>query len=177
MLTLTLMRHANSGWGDEGQPDFDRTLDKRGRKDAPEMGAYMRQQNISPDLILCSAALRTRETYELLNTQANFSSEVRFMDELYLINEAQLMKLLYTFTDEFNHICVIAHNPGIHEMVVNLVSMGSMERLASLGSDFPTSSIVVFEFDIKCWSELMQRSGKVIAFSTPALLSTTQNIV
>ncbi len=176
MLKLTLMRHANSGWGEEGQSDFERTLDNRGRNDAPNMGAYMARQNILPDLILCSTAFRTRETYELLNEQAGFSADVRFLDELYLIGEMQLMKLLYTITPEFKHVCVIAHNPGLQEMIVNLTAMSSEGRLAGLGSDFPTSSIVVFKFNISDWSDLMKHSGEVVEFSTPAHLSVGNNV-
>ncbi len=171
MLRLTLMRHANAGWGEEGLSDFDRSLDTRGRNDAPDMGAYMVKKNITPDLILCSAALRTRETFELLNTTAEFEGEVRFLEELYLIGETQLTKLLRNISSDFKHIFVLAHNPGIHDMVVSLASPPSIGKLSRLVYDFPTSSMVAFVFDISSWTELKPGTGKLIELATPALLA------
>ena len=66
MKTLLLLRHAKSDWGNPSQGDFDRPLSARGREAAPLMGAYLAQQGLRPDLVLCSAAARARQTCDLV---------------------------------------------------------------------------------------------------------------
>ena len=66
MKLLTLLRHAKSDWGDPGLADFDRPLNERGRSDAPRMGKWMAVSGFVPDTVLCSTAVRTRETWALV---------------------------------------------------------------------------------------------------------------
>ena len=66
MTTLLLLRHAKSSWDTMSLPDYDRPLAKRGRKAAPLIGAEIAQLGLRPDLILCSGAVRTRETLDLV---------------------------------------------------------------------------------------------------------------
>lgn len=170
MRKLTIIRHAKSSWKDFGASDFDRKLNKRGRKDAPAMGAYMASSSINPDLILCSAALRTKETLELLKESAGFSSEIQILEQLYLIGKPQLIKLLSKSSDDYNHICVIAHNPGLHELVLSLTADASPEIQAEINRNFPTSAMAHFELAINHWSELPDKKGSIKLYMTPGLL-------
>ena len=85
MLTLSLMRHAKSDWGDLDLDDYARTLSKRGIKAATVMGQAIRRERLEPDLILCSGAIRTRATLTLMLPELRTPHPaVMFDDELYL---------------------------------------------------------------------------------------------
>ena len=78
MLTLTLLRHAKSSWADTTLKDFDRPLNGRGRDAAPLMGALMRREGLRPDHILCSPAVRARQTLELVRADIQRSASPSF---------------------------------------------------------------------------------------------------
>ena len=67
MRRLILLRHAKSDRSRSGERDHDRVLAKRGRGAAPRMGAYMASHGLRPDLVVCSTAVRARETWELVS--------------------------------------------------------------------------------------------------------------
>src|ERR1035441_5301802 len=73
---LVLLRHAKSAWLDV--PDHDRPLAKRGLRDAPGAGRWLRQAGYVPDLVVCSTARRTSETWELAAAELGASPPVRF---------------------------------------------------------------------------------------------------
>ncbi len=62
MKTLLVQRHAKSSWKDPGLDDHDRPLNKRGKKDGPRMGRLVREEDLIPDLILSSTAVRAKNT-------------------------------------------------------------------------------------------------------------------
>ena len=84
MLTLSLLRHAKSSWDDSSQKDFDRALSKRGETAAPRVGAYMAQQGLAPDLVLCSPAVRARQTLDLVLPHLATGPTVVYEDRFYL---------------------------------------------------------------------------------------------
>src|SRR5271166_6291051 len=64
MKTLHLLRHAKSSWKDPNLDDHDRPLNKRGRQTAKLIAAYFRRAKIAPDLVICSTAVRARQTLD-----------------------------------------------------------------------------------------------------------------
>ena len=64
MKTLHLLRHAKSSWKDPGLDDHDRPLSRRGRETARGIAAYLRRAKIAPDLVICSTAVRARQTLD-----------------------------------------------------------------------------------------------------------------
>ena len=78
MKTLSIIRHAKSSWKDLGVPDHERPLNKRGRHDAPLMGKLLRDQNITPDLIISSTAIRAETTAKLVAKACKYKGEIIF---------------------------------------------------------------------------------------------------
>ena len=76
---LMLLRHAKAELGGPGMTDFERPLAGRGRKAAARMGRYLAENGLAPDLVLCSPARRTRETWEIASA-ALPPAETRFQD-------------------------------------------------------------------------------------------------
>src|SRR5450631_2444347 len=126
MLTLTLLRHAKSSW-EEPLDDFDRPLAPRGKKAAPEIGAALAARGLRPDLILCSGALRARETLGLVIEDLGAPApEVIYDDALYMAAPGTLLKRLHGIAsapqrDAPRHVMLVGHNPGFEELALMLV--------------------------------------------------------
>src|SRR4051794_11013088 len=117
MLTLTLLRHAKSSW-EEPLDDFDRPLAPRGEKAAPEIGAALAARGLRPDLIVCSGAVRARETLGLMLERLGAPPpEVIYDDSLYMAAPGKLLKRLHAIASSFpgnvpHHVMLVGHNPG-----------------------------------------------------------------
>ncbi len=157
-LTLILMRHAKSSWGDLSLDDFDRPLNDRGRRDAPRIGRWLTEQGFTPDDALCSSAVRAKETLDGLGLQ----TPVIYLRELYLAAPAILLGAIRATSSE--RLVVVAHNPGMAMLAADLVDTAPDHRRFA---DYPTAATLVLKFDIDAWSQLQPRSGEVLGFETP----------
>jgi phosphohistidine phosphatase len=137
MRTLYLLRHAKSSWDDPGCPDSQRRLAPRGVRDAKRVAKHLRRLRVAPELVLCSSAVRTRETLELvLPTLA--APAVRFEDELYGAASEALLERLRTLPAEIGSVLLIGHNPGLQDLALILLS--SEADRARLTAKFPTAA-------------------------------------
>lgn len=164
MKTLCLMRHAKSSWDDPDQADHDRPLNKRGRKSAPQMARWMGQQDLRPDFILCSTAVRAQETVKLLREEW---LPVRFDDrpELYMAGPEQLRNVVGSIPDDVACLLLVAHNPGLEEWLAELTGI---ER------KFPTAAVAVLEANVNHWSDWPGPGGPTLRFfQTPRQLAET----
>ena len=103
MHTLHLLRHAKSSWDDETLDDHERPLAPRGVRDARRMGAYLRDLPVQPQLVLCSSAVRTRQTLELIELDGD--QDVQFEDGLYGASADALLGRLRRLTDPVEAGC------------------------------------------------------------------------
>jgi phosphohistidine phosphatase len=92
--TLLLLRHAKSSWNDPELEDYDRPLNSRGRKAAKRIGLLMRDEGLTPNLVLCSTAQRTRETADLVYAESDSTPEVVYRDDLYHAEPKQIARVL-----------------------------------------------------------------------------------
>ena len=166
--TILLLRHAKSSWSDPGLQDFDRPLNQRGREAAPRMGRYMKEQGLVPDLVLCSAACRALQTWELVAEALDSNCQVKQLRGLYLASAKQLLDALRRAPDEAGCVLLIGHNPGMERLASSLSGPGSNpEALARLGEKFPTSALAEFQFDVAKWIDLSERNGSLTRFVMP----------
>jgi phosphohistidine phosphatase len=163
---LILLRHAKSDWPDV--PDHDRPLAKRGRKDAPRIGRWLRERGYVPDTVLCSTALRTRQTWDLVAAELNGSPEVRFEPRAYAASPLTLLYLCRELPAQCRGALLIAHNPGTEELAASL-SGGAPDRA---GLSFPTAAVAVFEFTGD-WSALAPGQARLLDHVVPADLQGT----
>ena len=171
MLTLSLLRHAKSSWGDPGQKDFDRPLAERGREAAPRMGGYMAAQGLNPDLVLCSPAVRARQTLDLVLPQLTGQPTVEYEDALYLAAPSVLLARIRKIAAKVRHILVISHDPGMQGLAVELAAKGDPELLQAVASKFPTAGLVVITFKSNDWSKVAPGKGQLTHFMTPKRLA------
>src|SRR5262245_53225155 len=115
---LVLLRHAKSSWADPDLPDHDRPLNGRGRDAAALVGRHLRQEGPHPDLVLCSSAVRTRQTLEGLELPGRV--EVVIEDRLYGASAESLLSRIRQVPPGDGTVLVIAHNPGVEDLARTL---------------------------------------------------------
>ncbi len=155
-LRLILMRHAKSSWGDPGQDDHDRPLNKRGCASADALGDWLRAQGHVPDQILCSSAARTRETCERLRLDA----PVTHLASLYLAAPQQMFAALGQATGKT--VLMIGHNPGIATLAARIIDRPPAHLRFF---DYPTGATLVTRFDAASWDTIT--NGRVVDFTVP----------
>ncbi len=163
MKRLILMRHAKSDWSDLDATDHERTLNPRGIQSATAMGAWLSQNDLLPDQILCSDAARTRQTLELLRLP---EAPVTFQHGLYLAQAEVMLRAIKKQTGDF--LLLVAHNPGIAVLAEQLVVQPPKDPEFD---NFPTCATLVADFDISAWSEIKSGTGVVRHFIVPRLLT------
>jgi phosphohistidine phosphatase len=171
MKKVTLFRHAKSG--EKNNPDiddFDRPLAPRGLKTAPKIGEAIRRAKLTPDLILCSPSVRTRQTLELAASGAwDSHPDVRLEKRLYEASHAALLKALRELPASAVHVMVVGHNPGLQQLAARLAPPDSEAR-HQFKESLPTAAIVSFSFDVENWRDLKPGTGQLQLFISPATL-------
>lgn len=171
MKTVTLFRHAKSGEKDNPNiDDFERPLASRGLKAAPKMGMALREHKLRPGLILCSPSVRTRQTLSLAEPEAwDTQPEVRFDQRLYEASARALFKVLRELPDEVGHVMIVGHNPGLQELAVALLPVGSLAR-QEFKEKLPTAAVATFDFATDRWAKLRPATGQLRLFISPNML-------
>jgi len=165
MKRLTLVRHSKSDWSLPGQQDWDRALNKRGQRDAPEMARRLRARKLKPDAILSSPAVRALATATIMARELKTAPSIVRQDErLYLAGPADMLTVIRELGGDARHLMVFGHNPGITEFA-NRLSAG--DRIDNM----PTSAVFTATFAIADWSELDWASGQDAQFDYPKNLS------
>ena len=143
---LILLRHAKSDWPDV--PDQQRPLAKRGRRDAPVVGRWLRGHGYLPEVVICSVARRTRQTWELVAPELGGSPSVTFEPRAYAASAPTLLYLARELPGTCRAALLIGHNPGIAELAAHLAGPPAADDAPpSPGLRFPTAAVAVFEFD------------------------------
>lgn len=172
MLTLSLLRHAKSSWDDPALDDFDRPLAKRGIAAARRMGGYFRANDLTPGIILCSDAVRARQTLDLVLPHLSIKPAVIHERDLYLASPGALLERLRKLDAKAaHHALLIGHDPGMHLLARDLVASGEPGQVQALERKFPTAALAVIVFRVREWSRLAPAKGRLKLFVTPKMLA------
>jgi phosphohistidine phosphatase len=150
---LLVLRHAKSAWPD-GVPDHERPLSPRGRRDAPAAGRALAEADLLPDLVLCSTAVRARQTWELASEQWGTPPPVRLVPRLYAAGVPELLDVVHAIPAEVDTLLLIGHNPGLEELVLDLAGDGLDGALDEVRAKFPTSAVAVLAWRGAGWRDL-----------------------
>jgi phosphohistidine phosphatase len=167
---LILLRHAKSSWKDASLPDDERPLAPRGRRALVLVAQHLRASDITVDLVLCSPARRTRQTWDGLRAGLRAAPEVRFVRELYEATGSELLDVLNRVDRHFGAVLLIGHNPGIADLAGGLVSGGGAEPLKRLQLGFPTAALATLSSELD-WADLGWQSARLEDFLRPRDLS------
>jgi phosphohistidine phosphatase len=161
MRTLLLMRHAKSSWDRPDLADVDRPLAPRGRQAAPLIARYLEKRRLTPDLVLCSHAVRVQETWRLMAPVLGGPIACKTLRSLYSAAPSRLIEPLRRVADEVQVLLVIGHNPGLGGLAAGLAGAGSKKALERLRAKFPTAGLAVLAFEIERWDELAAGAGRL----------------
>lgn len=160
MRRLILLRHAKSSWDNAGIRDIDRPLNKRGLRDAPEMGRRLRDRNCRPAGMFSSTANRAITTARLVANEIGVPEEtIREIPELYLASPGAIVTVLAREADNYDDLIVVGHNPGMTDLA-NRISDATIDNL-------PTCGVFAVTFDCSSWSDVLRRRGTLSWFDYP----------
>lgn len=169
MKTLHLLRHAKSSARD-GAEDRERPLSRRGREAARRLGTCLPAILGSVDLVLCSSALRTRQTLDLVVAEFSPRPRCAIEDGLYLAGREKLARRLRQLDEREENVIVIGHNPGLHDLAVALADEGSPDYRALASGKFPTAACASLRIAGE-WSALGAARHELIGYFTPESLA------
>jgi len=159
MKTVLLLRHAKSSWDHPELSDRDRPLNKRGKRQAPEMGKLIYAENLTPDLILSSIARRACKTAEAVAKNCGYDGEIEHREDFYPGGPADYLRVLSELPDGVRRVMVVGHNPGLEELLRVLV--GEVRS-------FPTAALAQVDLPLESWQELTAATrGKLVRILRP----------
>jgi phosphohistidine phosphatase len=165
MRELHLLRHLKSSWKDDDLDDHDRPLSKRGRTSGATLAQHLATAKIAPALVLCSSALRTRQTLDYIMGAID-PPRVMIERGLYEASRAQLVQRLRRVEDEVGSVLLIAHNPGLQGLALWLADPAARELRQRIETKFPTGALVSYRLE-PSWRELAAHGATVVAYVTP----------
>jgi phosphohistidine phosphatase len=164
MKTLLLLRHAKSR-KETGNHDAERPLSPRGERVAELLAHYLAQRKVTPSFALVSTARRTLETLEPIQRRIGLPHAAE--RALYLADAATLRERLARLDDRDDCVLLVGHNPGLHDLALELAGNGDGKALARLRERFPTGSLAVLDFALDSWEGLVPGSGTLVELTTP----------
>jgi phosphohistidine phosphatase len=170
MRRLMLLRHSKAERAAPGEPDRDRTLTNRGRTDAPAIGTYMSRHGFVPELALVSPAKRAQETWALLATTFSKQPKSATDERIYNATSETLAEIIGE-TRTARSILVVGHNPGLHDVAVQLIASGDTEARGRVAEKLPTSGLIIIDLPFDDWALLHPASGRIERFVTPRSLA------
>lgn len=161
MKRLILLRHAKSDWSQEGLSDHQRILNQRGKRDIPLMTSVLIQKYPSPDIILCSDAVRTTETVEGIIKLGFKHKQLVYTNNLYLASVDKIETELSVLPDTIETVMICGHNPGISEFISKLCTTNELQSVPTLG-------VALIVLNIEAWTDIFIAKGsKLVRFDYP----------
>jgi phosphohistidine phosphatase len=164
---LVVLRHAKSDWP-AGVADEDRPLGRRGLRDASAAGRWLVEHDAVPEMVWCSPARRTRQTWATLSAEIGPGDgpEVRFDPRVYDASLEDLLAVVRDTPPSCGRVLLVGHNPGVQELVLALARAGSDDARALAAAKYPTSALAVLELTAP-WGDVAPGSGQLSSFAVP----------
>jgi phosphohistidine phosphatase len=153
---LLVLRHGQAKDAPPGSDDADRPLSGRGRRGVATLGPVVRR--LAPDLVLCSSALRTRQTLEALDLESDV--DVSIEPGLYGAEVEEILEHLRGVDDDIEVLLVVGHNPGVHQLVIEVTGG---ERVPT----FRPATLAVLDLDVEQWHEVGSGLGRLVSLHVP----------
>ncbi len=161
MKNIILVRHAKSSWKNLSLNDFERPLNKRGKRDAPFMGKKLKDRQIIPDLILSSPAKRAEKTVKTIAKAMGYpKNKIVFDSNIYHAGASYLFEMIKKLDNKDKTVMCIGHNPGFNDFASLLLNINSINNIPTLG-------IYSIRFKIDQWKRVQPGRGESLFFDYP----------
>ena len=167
MKTLTLLRHAKSGWNDKVARDVDRPLNGKGQRAAAIVGKHWRSLGLQFDHVVASPAVRVNET--IAHLVSGYGSEIAPVEDrrIYLASAVTLLDVIHGLPADAESVLMVGHNPGLEDLVLMLVPDKASDPLRDMAEEkFPTASTAELTFDT-AWADIAQNGATLTRFIRP----------
>ena len=172
---LWILRHAKAGDAPPGGRDRDRPLTERGRRDAEALGdalvadgsPFTTQEFLRPDTALCSSAVRTVETADLVLGRLSDQIPLDSYSSLYEADSDTVLLYLREVEESARSVLVVGHNPTMFQFIWNMVVEGSDDRVRLEERDFPTCALAIVDVAVERWEDVVAGQGKLIGLFEP----------
>jgi phosphohistidine phosphatase len=154
MKTVYLIRHAKSSWNYSDLDDFERPLNKRGRRNALLMGTRLNKLKAAPDLVISSPANRAAMTARMLADTIHYPlGKIQYSEAIYLSDENILRQVIKNIDDSVNQAMLVGHNPGLTQLA-NYIGDQRIENI-------PTGGVCCMDLKIRSWKKVREHGGKL----------------
>ena len=161
MKYLYITRHAKSSWVDFTKPDFDRPLNDRGNKDAPEMAKRLLKRGVGIDAFVSSPAKRAKATCKHFCNEFNVNTDkIIFVDKLYHASLEIFYEVIHALDNKYRSVAIFSHNPGITDFVNTLCENVRVDNV-------PTCGVFGIEINIKDWKDFKGKNNQYLFFDYP----------
>lgn len=161
MKYLILFRHAKSSWKYPELSDRERPLNKRGRRDAPKMGKWLKNNIEPPEMVLSSPSVRTLATISKAGHEWGLKGENYHTDQrLFHAGTQELLHIIRSCKDNINSLLIVGHNPGLTELAGQLCPEEAVENI-------PTSGVFGIKFNTEHWKEATTENAEFLFFQYP----------
>lgn len=165
MKRLTLLRHAKSTWDDPVARDFDRPLNRRGRKAARRIGQEMQALGLRFDAVIASPAVRVKETLADVEQGYGRDLPVTFEQAVYLASPETLLDLVRAADDGAASLLLVGHNPGLESLAIDLTQGGPLR--AQVAQKYPTATLAEISLECASWRDIASGTGSLDRFIRP----------
>ncbi len=160
MKKLIIIRHAKSSWDYPDLDDYERPLNGRGKKNAPEMGVRLKKRNIIPTAIISSPAKRAYSTAKKIIKALNLPKEnIQTDPRLYHGSVESILQVIHSVNYNENTIMIFGHNPGLTDLV-NYLTGSNIYNI-------PTCGVAEIDFNIDTWKSVQKKTGELIDLDYP----------
>jgi phosphohistidine phosphatase len=166
MKTLTLLRHAKSGWDDPVVRDFDRPLNRRGRRAARAVAAEMREQGLAFDRVVASPARRVVETLEEIS-ECYGGLDPEYEERLYLASPETLLGIIHATDESIDRLLLVGHNPGLERLALALSGDSDNALHGEIEVKYPTGTLAEIALDVEGWWQVDAGMGRITRFIRP----------
>jgi phosphohistidine phosphatase len=161
MKTIILVRHAKSSWKDPSLDDFDRPLNKRGKRNAPFMGKELKKRQIMPDLMLSSPAKRAKKTAIAIAKAIDYpKKKIKYNDHMYHTGASYLLEMVRNQDDKHETIMLFGHNPDFNDLADMLLKKNPVYNI-------PTTGVYCIGFEVDSWKKVREGKGEAVFFDYP----------
>jgi phosphohistidine phosphatase len=171
--TLTLLRHAKSGWDDPVSRDFDRPLNPKGRRAAALMGRHLRSLGVAFDHVVASPAVRVEETLDGLESGYGQTLAPCWDRRIYLASAATLLDVVHDLPATVDRVLLVGHNPGLEDLLLMLVPEGADGLRGLVEQKYPTATIAEMDLGVDAWDNARADAATLTRFVRPRDLDPT----
>ena len=154
---LLIMRHGKANWGIEID-DLQRPMTERGVEEAKNIGHWLNDQALHPDIIISSTASRALATSQQVAEEMGIS-DIKQDARIYNASLSQLLLVLADIPSEYKRPMIVGHNPGFEELLIYLADVG--ECFYKGGKLMTTGTVAIVDMPDD-WQQLDRQCGEVV---------------